>query len=108
LVAVAPSLGATFDGVYSGKRVLIEGSDPACPSEDDVLVTIHGDMVTFTNSALQNFLITFSPHPDGSFSQIYIDAGGDTVSMQGRITGDILDADVSNPPCEHHWHLKKR
>jgi hypothetical protein len=30
------------------------------------------------------------------------------VSMQGRITGDVLDADVSNPPCEHHWHLKKR
>src|SRR6516165_12196472 len=75
LVAVAPALGATLDCVYSGKRVLIEGSDPTCPAEDDVLVTIHGDMLTFTNSALQDFLMTFSPHQDGSFSQIYVDAG---------------------------------
>jgi hypothetical protein len=47
-VAVIPALGAehTFDGVYSGKRVLIKGSDPYCPAEDDVSVIIHGEMLS--------------------------------------------------------------
>jgi hypothetical protein len=104
-----PALGAenTFDGDYAGKRVLTAGSSPTCPAEDDVSVTIHGETLTFTNSALRNFLIAFTLHQDGSFNQIYIDAGGDTVTMQGRITKGFLDADVTNPPCAHHWHLKK-
>jgi hypothetical protein len=109
LVVAGPALGAenTFDGVYTGKRVLTKGSGPQCPAEDDVSVTIHGETLTFTNSALKNFLIAFNPNQDGSFSQIYVDAGGDAVTIQGRVTGGFLDADVTNPPCEYHWHLKK-
>jgi hypothetical protein len=45
-----PALGAahTFDGDYSGKRVLTNGSaGPVCPAEDDVSVTIHGNTLTF-------------------------------------------------------------
>ena len=34
-------------------------------------------------------------------------AGGDSVTIQGRITGGVLAVDVTNPPCEYHWHLKK-
>jgi hypothetical protein len=109
LAVAGPALGAEdmFDGVYTGKRVLTKGSGPRCPAEDDVSVTIHGEILTFTNSALRNFLIEFAPHPDGSFRQIYVDAGGDTVTIQGRVTGGFLDADVTNAPCEYHWHLKK-
>jgi hypothetical protein len=109
LVVAAAALGAenTFDGVYTGKRVLTKGQGPRCPAEDDVSVTIHGETLTFTNSALKNFLIEFAPRPDGSFRQIYVDAGGDTVTIQGRETGGFLDADVTNPPCEYHWHLTK-
>ena len=62
LAAVIPALGAehTFDGVYSGKRVLIEGSDPYCPAEDDISVIIHGEMLSFTDSALEKVSNRFS------------------------------------------------
>jgi len=110
-VARSPALGAehTFDGDYSGKRVLTKGSaGPECPAEDDVSVTIHGETLTFTNSALKKFGMAFYPRQDGSFGSTYIDREGEVVRIRGRIVGDVIDADVDNPPCEHHWHLKKQ
>jgi hypothetical protein len=110
-VAGSPALGAehTFDGDYSGKRVLTKGSaGPECPAEDDVSVTINGETLTFTNSALKKFGLAFYPRQDGSFGSTYTDQGGDVVRIRGRIVGDVIDADVTNPPCEHHWHLKKQ
>ena len=106
-VAGIPALGAehTFDGVYSGQRVLTKGS---CPAVDDVSVTIHGETLTFTNSALKKFVVGFFVRQDGSFDEIHADVDGDTVHVVGRITGDVIEADVNNPPCEFHWHLKKQ
>ena len=108
-VAVIPALGAehTFDGVYSGKRVLIKGSDPYCPAEDDVSVIIHGEMLSFTYSALRKFRIGFYPSQDGSFGEISVGEGRNAVQIRGHIVGDIIDADVTNGFCKHHWHLKK-
>jgi hypothetical protein len=109
-LAVAGSLamGAehTFDGNYSGKRVLAKGSDPECPAVDDVSVSIHTETLTFINGALRKFVIGFFLRQDGSFDQIGT-ADGDTVHILGRITGDVIEADVNNPPCEYHWYLKK-
>jgi hypothetical protein len=64
LVAV-PGLAAEnmFDGVYSGKRLLIKGSGAQCPAEEDVSVTIQGETLTFTDSAFKKFLITHNPQP---------------------------------------------
>jgi hypothetical protein len=94
-----------FNGAYTGKRVLTKGSSPACPSEESVSATIHDGVLTFTNSALRNYSIGFDPHPDGSFNEI--STAGASVFIQGRIVGNVLDADVTNGPCEHHWHLTK-
>ena len=110
-VAGSPALGAehTFDGDYSGKRVLTKDSaGPECPAEDDVSVTINGETLTFTNSALKKFGLAFYPRQDGAFGSTYTDQGGDVVRIRGRVIGDVIDADVTNPPCEHHWHLKKQ
>jgi hypothetical protein len=113
VVAGIPAVAAehTFDGVYFGIRVLIKGSGPMCPAKDNVSVTIHGQTLIFTNSALKKFAITFGPNHDGSFSDVYTDQGGDTVNIRGRVSGDVIEADVTNYatnlPCEHHWHLKK-
>jgi len=85
--------------------VLTKGSCPA--AADDVSVTIHGETLTFTNSALKKFVIGFFVSQDGSFDEIHTDVDGTAVHVVGRITGDIIEADVNNPPCEHHWHLKK-
>src|SRR5262249_29721598 len=114
LVAGIPALGAehSFDGDYSGKRVLTKGvADPTCPAKEDVSVTIHGETLTFTNGALKKFTQPFYPGSDGSFGETYTGEGGGIVRYHGRIVGNVMDADVSNyatdPPCEHHWHLKK-
>jgi hypothetical protein len=72
-----------------------------------VSVTIQGSAVTFTNSGFRNFALGFDPHEDGSFSETYVDIGGWAVFVQGRIVGDVLEADVSSRACEHHWHLKR-
>jgi hypothetical protein len=103
----APAAANTFDGVYTGKRMLTKGSGPACPTEENVSVTIHGETLKFTNSAQHNFVIGFEPHSDGSFRNISADAGGGSVLIQGRIAANVLDADVVNGPCEHHGHLTK-
>jgi hypothetical protein len=107
IVVTATALGAdsTFDGVYTGKRVLTKGSNQTCPTEDNVSVTIRGEALTFTNSRLHNFTIGFEPHPDGSFDQISAGDQGAFVSIQGRIVGDVIEADVADSVCEHHWHV---
>ena len=46
-VAATPVLGdeTSFDGIYSGKRVLKKGEPgPTCPAEDDISVTIYGEL----------------------------------------------------------------
>jgi len=108
-IAATAALGAehNFDGVYSGKRILTKGPGAQCPAAENVSVTIHGAALHFTNSELKNSVITFYPKKDGSFGEVYVDEGGDTVTIHGRVSGSIIEADVDNPPCEHHWHLQK-
>ena len=59
----------TFDGVYSGERSLTKGS-AQCVSHDDVSLIIKGKTATFSDSGFQNYVMSFSPHEDGSFRQI--------------------------------------
>jgi hypothetical protein len=109
-VAGSPGLGAEnkFDGVYSGKRVLTKGSNSLCKAEDDVSITIHGEALTFTNSAFKKYVIGFFPRQDGSFDGIHTGIDGGSVHFVGHISGDVIEGDVDNPPCQHHWHLKKQ
>jgi hypothetical protein len=101
LAVVGAALGAenTFDGVYTGKRVLAKDTGgPGCPAAEEVSVIIQGKMLSFTNSELKNFVVAFNPHQDGSFLEIYVDPfDDDTVTVEGRIAGGFLDADVLIP-----------
>jgi hypothetical protein len=110
LAVAGPTLSDenVFDGAYTGKRVLTKGPTPQCVPSEDVSVIIKGDTLTLTNSALRDYPLGFDPHPDGSFSLISTGASGAGVLIQGRIVGSVLDADVTNGPCEHHWHLTKK
>jgi len=98
-----------YDGVYTGKRSLTKGmASASCFAEnDDVSVTVTGETLTFTNSALKKYLMLFFPGSDGSFGQTHTEAGGDVVHYHGRIIGDVMDADVETFDCEYHWHLKR-
>jgi hypothetical protein len=104
----APAAEHSFDGVYTGNRLLTKGSALMCPAKEDVSATIHGETLTFTTSGLKKFGMGFHPRQDGSFSQLYEDIGGAHVIIRGRIVGDVLDADVTQDPCAYHWHLKKQ
>jgi hypothetical protein len=97
-----------FDGVYTGERVLTKGSKQTCPTKDDVSVTIRGGALTFTNNKRRNFPMGLHLHPDGSFRQISAGVGGNLVLTEGRIVGDVIDADVSAANCEHHWHVVRK
>ena len=109
LVTFSPRVSAeSFDGTYLGKRVLTKGGGPSCPAQDDVSITITTGALTFTDSALKNYAIGFDPHPDGSFILAHVDMGGRVVDIHGRIAGNSLDADVTNAPCEYHWHAEKK
>jgi len=108
VAAVALAAGNSFDGEYVGNRVLTKGPTPQCPAEETVSVTIHDGVLTFTNSALHNYAMAFDLEPDGTFTETHVDVGGDVVDIRGRISGGVLEADVDNPPCEHHWRLKKK
>jgi hypothetical protein len=109
LAVAGPALGTEnrFNGVYIGKTILTKGSVPRCPADDDVSVTIYGETLKYTDSRLQNFVMGFYPRHDGSFRQSHIYEQGDFVNIDGRIVGDFIEADVTNPSCKHHWHLKK-
>jgi hypothetical protein len=100
--------GDSFDGAYIGKRVRTKGPPEFCPAEDAVSLTIHDGVLTFTDSPLKNYSIGFYPHPDGTFIQQHVELGGTVVDIRGRITGRVLDADVTNPPCEHHWRVERK
>jgi hypothetical protein len=104
-VAVAES---SFDGEYRGKRVLTKGAPESRPAEEIVSVTIHVNVLTFTNTELQNYAIGFYPEPDGTLTVAHVDSSGGSAEVQGRIAGGVLHADVNNTPCQHHWSLKKK
>jgi hypothetical protein len=85
-----------------------KGDPSACVAKDAVSVTIHGGTLTFTDSSAKNYTISFSPHSDGSFVELSANIGGAVVDIRGRITGGVLDTDVTSAYCVHHWHLEKR
>jgi len=111
-LVVGPALGAEpenrYDGVYTGTRTLTKGTASDCPAKDNVSVTIHGETLTFTNSALKKYVMPFDPDKDGSFGQTYMAEGGASGRYDGRITGGVIEVDAKNPDCEYHWHLKKQ
>jgi hypothetical protein len=110
LAIAGPALAAgnTFDGVYTGKRLLTKGPS-LCLREDPVSITINERTMSVTNSELKDFAIGFDPRPDGSFEKTYDDLGGNAL-IKGRITKGSIDADVTNyaTSCTHHWHLTKQ
>jgi hypothetical protein len=108
LGAASPGVAQSFDGSYVGERSLTKGDPSACVAKDAVSVTIHGGTLTFTDSSAKNYTISFSPHSDGSFVELSANIGGAVVDIRGRITGGVLDTDVTSAYCVHHWHLEKR
>jgi hypothetical protein len=96
------------DGTYTGERVLTRGDPSACVVKDAVSATIQDGQLTFTNSRVRAYTISFSPRADGSFGQLSANVGGVVVDIRGRVADGVLDSDVASAQCEHHWQLERR
>ena len=109
LVAGGLVFGAenTSNGVYTGTRLRTKGPDLHCPAEENVSVTIQDTIMLFTNGIWHSFVLELESNPDGSFERTYISAGGHYVVIHGRIMGNVIEADVENEPCSHHWRVRK-
>ena len=109
MALATPAFGAenSYDGTYTGERVLTKGDPAACMAKDPVSVVIHGNQFTFTNSRAKDYTMSFTPQADGSFEQLSA-AGDAVVSIKGHIGAGVLDSDVSTAQCTHHWHLEKQ
>jgi hypothetical protein len=108
VAGLARSSEHKFDGVYVGKRWPTTGSDSRCLAEEDISVVIRGESLTFSSNEFRKFAMGFYPRADGSFNQSHVHVEGAYVTIRGLVTGDIIQADVINPPCEYHWSLKKK
>ena len=106
--SASTGVAESFDGSYVGERSLTKGDPSACADKGAVSVSIHGETLTATDSTAKSYTMGFSPRTDGSFVQLSSDIGGAVVDIRGRITGGVLDANVTSANCVHHWHLEKR
>jgi hypothetical protein len=108
IALAVPAFGAenSFDGTYTGERVLTVG-DPATLRGHAASATIQGDQLTFTHSAEKGYTIGFSPRADGTFVQLSANTRGVAVNIRGHIGAGVLDADATSASCTHHGHLEK-
>jgi hypothetical protein len=98
----------SFDGTYTGERVLTQGQPGACVTQDAVFATIQDDQLTFTHSLAKNYTMEFSPRADGQFVQLSANFSGEVVDIRGHVGAGVLDADVTSANCTHHWHLERQ
>jgi len=63
--------------------------------------------INFHQQCFEQVQIAFYPRQDGAFGSTYASEGGAGVRIHGNIRGDLIEADITNPPCQHHWHLTK-
>ena len=75
-LAAPASAENSFDGTYTGERVLTEGDPVICVAKDIVSATVNGDQRTFTTNVAKECALGFSPQADGSFPELSGNIGG--------------------------------
>lgn len=95
-----------FDGTYAGRQqVTRTDNDSSCANLDRPIRMVIADRTIKVRWGSVN--IEAKINADGSFSANKIGAFLLLQSFNGRITGDLLEADVSNSHCALHLSLKK-
>jgi hypothetical protein len=87
--------------------VLTAGDPASCVAKDAASANIQGDALTFTNSAIKDYTISFSPRAGGAFVQLSANISGIVVDIRDRIGAGVLDVDVTSANCAHHWHFRE-
>jgi hypothetical protein len=99
--APPPKPPQTIDGEYRGTSTRFQADTRACP---------HPGLVDFAvvNSAFQfrwdrDTYVDATIAPDGT-----VNGSGERITLLGKLTGPVLEADVTNGNCGLHFTVKKR
>jgi hypothetical protein len=114
VVSTALAGGSSFDGSYSGEKVVTLGSQPVCGSNDALSITVADGAFEYSYLAV---LSKMTIAQDGTFKDKEVKgggrSGGQTLITTGTISKSVLQADfnvsdVRGPVCSYHWSLKKK
>jgi hypothetical protein len=105
------ALAAGYDGTYRGDVSLIRGGESICgKSAYQVTYTVVNGQFSIVYDNVHHVGVNLQVQPDGSFSgsQPY-QAGKQSamVKASGRISGNVLDAQVEGEACARKYHLTK-
>jgi hypothetical protein len=82
----AVEAGDSFDGNYTGKRILTNVPADDCPAEENVSVTINGNVLTFADSALQITPLAFTLSRTGHSTSESLDGFALSLDIQSRLS----------------------
>jgi hypothetical protein len=123
LAAIAAALGTAqlspgayaaspgYDGAYHGDVTLTRGAESLCgKSSYPVTYTVVNGQFSIVYDNVHHVGVNLQVQPDGSFSgsqQYQAGAQQSQVKASGRISGNVLDAQVEGVACARKYHLTK-
>jgi hypothetical protein len=109
----AAQAAGPFDGTYRGPATLVSGNNSAVCKTFATSITVTDSHLTYNHGAYA--VINTDVAADGSFSgSAAINAVGGRgthapaqVTLQGKVAGSAIDAQVSSENCAFHLTLRK-
>jgi hypothetical protein len=96
-----PPAVRSADGTYRGTSTRFQADQRACPSPGLVVVRVLDGEFSYRWN--RDIAVLGTVAPDGSVQG----ASGD-ISLRGRVNGDTIEGDVSNPHCAYHFRATER
>jgi hypothetical protein len=113
-LAIAAQAAGPFDGTYTGQAALVSGNGGAVCKTFATSITVTDGHLTYVHGTYA--VVKTDVAADGSFNgsgAITAIAGGRgghasaEVTLQGKVAGSAIDAQVSSPNCAFHLILRK-
>ncbi|HEY7579655.1 MAG TPA: hypothetical protein VH855_18855 [Acetobacteraceae bacterium] len=106
-----PALAAGYDGTYRGDVTLTRGDESICgKSAYQTAYTVVNGQFAIVYDNVHHVGVNLQVAPDGSFSgsqQYQAGKQSSMVKASGRISGNVLDAQVEGHACARKYHLTK-
>ena len=111
MMGVAVAAGAGYDGVYRGDVTRTRGDDSICgkPSYKTTFSVVNGQF-SIVYDLSHHVGVNLVVQPDGTFSgsQLYKTVQQQSqVKASGRISGNVMDAQIEGLACARSYHLTK-
>jgi hypothetical protein len=105
------ALAAGYDGTYRGDVTLTRGDESICgKSAYQTTYTVVNGQFAIVYDNVHHVGVNLQVQSDGSFSGSQQYQAGNQRSLvkaSGRITGNVLDAQVEGQACARKYHLTK-